>query len=92
LKEAKYFTKLDLHSGYNNVRIKDRDQWKAAFVTNKGLFEPTVMFFSLCNPPATFQAMMDAIFEEEQRKGYVIIYIDNILIFSTTPEGLEKAT
>jgi hypothetical protein len=92
LKEARYFTKLDLRSGYNNVRIKDGDQWKAAFVTNRGLFEPTVMFFGLCNSPATFQSMMDTIFEEEQRKGYVIIYIDDILIFSTTPEGLEKAT
>ena len=45
IKDAKYFTKLDVRWGYNNVRIKDGDQWKAAFKTNKGLFEPTVMFF-----------------------------------------------
>jgi len=53
LKDAKYFTKLDVRWGYNNVHIKDGDQWKAAFKTNKGLFEPTVMFFGLCNslPP-----------------------------------------
>ena len=55
LKGAKVFTKLDLRNGYNNVRIKDGDQWKAAFKTNRGLFEPMVMFFGLCNSPATFQ-------------------------------------
>ena len=62
LKGAKYFTKLNLISGYNNVWIKDGDQWKVAFKTSRGLFEPTVMFFRLCNSPATFQQMMDAIF------------------------------
>ena len=62
LKGARYFMKLDLRSGYNNVRIKDGDQWKAAFKTSRGLFEPTVMFFGLCNSPATFQQMMDKIF------------------------------
>ena len=46
---TKYFTKLDVRWGYNNIRIKDGDQWKAAFKTNKGLFEPTVMFFGMCN-------------------------------------------
>ena len=72
LKGAKYFTKLDIWWGYNNVRIKDGDQWKAAFKTNCGLFEPTVMFFGLCNSPATFQAMMDAIFKKELDKGWLI--------------------
>ena len=64
LKGAKYFTKLDVRWGYNNIRIKDGDEWKAAFKTNKGLFEPTVMFFSMCNSPATFQAMMDDTFAD----------------------------
>jgi hypothetical protein len=62
IKDAKYFTKLDVRLGYNNVRIRDGDQWKAAFKTNKGLFKPTVMFFGMCNSPATFQSMMDDIF------------------------------
>ena len=61
LKGAKYFTKLDIQWGYNNVRIKDRDQWKEAFKTKHGLFELTIMFFGMCNSPATFQAMMDDI-------------------------------
>ncbi len=51
---AKYFNKLDIIWGYNNVRIKEGDEWKAAFLTNEGLFEPTVMFFGLCNSPGTF--------------------------------------
>ena len=48
LKGAWRFTKLDVRWGYNNVRIWDGDQWKAAFKTNRGLFEPTVIFFGLC--------------------------------------------
>ena len=62
LKGARYFTKLDVWWGYNNVRIKNGNQWKAAFKMSCGLFEPTVMFFGMCNSPATFQAMMDDIF------------------------------
>ena len=59
---AQYFTKFDVRWGYHNIRIHKGDEWKAAFKTNKGLFEPTVMFFGMCNSPATFQAMMDDIF------------------------------
>jgi len=50
----KVFMKLDLRWEYNNVRIKERDEWKVAFTTPEGLFEPTVMFFGLTNLPATF--------------------------------------
>uniref|UniRef100_A0A0W0FYD8 Reverse transcriptase-rnase h-integrase n=1 Tax=Moniliophthora roreri TaxID=221103 RepID=A0A0W0FYD8_MONRR len=64
LKTAKVFTKLDLCNGYNNIRIKDGDQWKAAFKTPQGLFEPTVMFFGLTNSPATFQAFMNDILKD----------------------------
>ena len=55
LKDAHHFTKFDVHWGYNNVCIKDGHQWKAAFITHKGLFESTVMFFGLCNSPVMFQ-------------------------------------
>jgi len=51
---AQYFTKLDVRWGFNNVCIKPRDKWKAAFHTNQGLFEPLVMFFGMTNSPAIF--------------------------------------
>src|SRR5271168_133026 len=91
LKGAKYFTKLDVRWGYNNVRIKKGDKWKAAFKMNKGLFEPTVMFFGMCNSPATFQGMMDAIFVDMIEGCIVIIYMDDILIFARK-EDLERYT
>ena len=62
LKEARYFNKLDLIWGYNNIWIKEGDKWKVAFLTNKGLFGPQVMYFRLCNLPGTFQRMMNSIF------------------------------
>ena len=64
------------------MRIKDGDQWKAAFKTKRGLFEPTVMFFGMCNSPATFQAMTDDIFKDEKHEGWVIIYMDDIFVFT----------
>jgi hypothetical protein len=82
LSEAKYFSKMDVRWGYNNIRIKDGDTWKAAFRTNRGLFEPLVMFFRLTNSPATFQTMMNDIFREEIAEGWVVIYMDDILVFS----------
>jgi Reverse transcriptase (RNA-dependent DNA polymerase) len=91
-KGTKYFTKLDIHWGYNNVRIRKGDEWKAAFKTNKGLFKPTVMFFGMCNSLATFQAMMDDIFMMMIDNQLVIVYMDDILIFADTKEELERIT
>uniref|UniRef100_A0A0W0FUX0 Reverse transcriptase domain-containing protein n=1 Tax=Moniliophthora roreri TaxID=221103 RepID=A0A0W0FUX0_MONRR len=82
LKMAKVFTKLDLCNGYNNIQIKDGDQWKAAFKTPRGLFEPTVMFFGLTNSPAMFQAFMNDILKDFIDEGWCVVYIDDILIFS----------
>ena len=89
---AKYFTKLDLRNGYNNIRIKNGDQWKAAFKTARGLFEPTVMFFGLCNSPATFQMFMNDIFRIIITQDGILIYMDNILIFATSTEDLIRKT
>src|SRR3979490_1247666 len=86
LKGAKYFTKLDVRWGYNNVRIKGGDEWKAAFRTNRGLFEPLVMYFGLTNSPATFQTMMNEIFKDLITQGVVSIDLDDILIFTTPLE------
>jgi transposase InsO family protein len=86
LSGAKYFTKLDVRWGYNNVRIKDGDEWKAAFRTNRGLFEPLVMYFGLTNSPATFQTMMNEIFQDLVLEGVVCVYIDDILVFTKTME------
>ena len=82
LKGARHFTKLDVHWGYNNVRIREGDEWKAAFRTNQGLFEPLVMYFGLTNSLATFQTMMNEIFEDLITEGVVSIYLDDILIFT----------
>ena len=82
LRGAKYFTKLDVRWGYNNVRIKDGDEWKVAFRTNRGLYEPLVMFFGLTNSPATFQTMMNDIFQDLIMEGVICVYIDDILIYS----------
>jgi hypothetical protein len=86
LRGAKYFTKLDVCWGYNNVWIKEGDEWKAAFRTNHGLFEPLVMFFGLTNSPATFQTMMNEIFQDLIMEGVVCVYIDDILIYAQTLE------
>jgi len=74
---ARYFTKLDIHWGFNNIHIKPGDEWKAAFQTNRGLFEPLVMFFGMTNSPATFQTMMNDI---------LVVYLDDILIFTKMEE------
>ena len=89
---AKYFTKLDIWWGFNNVRIKEGDKWKAVFQMNWGLFKPLIMFFSLSNSPATFQTMMDDVFDELISEGVIVVYLDNILIFVETLKEHWKVT
>ena len=67
----------------NNIRIKEGDQWKATFITSKGLFEPNVMFFRLSNSPATFQRFMNDSFKDMIAEGWLIIYMDDMLITAT---------
>jgi len=90
LRGARYFTKLDVRWGFNNVRIKPGDEWKVAFRTNRGLFEPLVMFFGMTNSPATFQTMMNDVFRTVIAEGIVVVYLDNILIFTKTEEEHEQ--
>src|SRR3954465_8503317 len=85
LRTAKIYTKLDLRGAYNLVRINPGEEWKTAFRTRYGLFEYLVMPFGLCNAPATFQAMINDVLREYLDKC-VIIYLDDILVYSTTRE------
>ncbi len=86
LKGAKCFTKMNVQWGYNNIWINEGDEWKAVFRTNQGLFEPSVMFFGLTNLPATFQLFINHILKELIDEEHVIVYLDNILIFTNTLE------
>ena len=90
LKETRYFNKLDLIWGYNNVQIKEGAEWKAAFLTNKGLFKPQVMYFRLCNSPGTFQRMMNSIFQKLLHEGILANYMDDFVILAKTMEELEE--
>ena len=89
VKGTKIFTKFDVQWGYNNVRMKEGDEEKAAFKTRYGLYEPRVMYFGLRNSPSTFQSMMNGLFAKVQDyfqpKGMeIVIYMDDILVATRT--------
>ena len=83
LVEAKYFSRIDLRSGYHQIRIAQGDEEKTACRTRYGSFEFLVMPFGLCNAPMTFTTLMNNIFHE-YLDDFVIIYIDDILVYSKT--------
>ena len=83
----KVFTKMDLRWGYNNVRIKEGDEWKAAFTTPEGSFEPMVMFFGLTNSPAIFQAMMNKLLRNLINTGKIAAFINDVIVGTETEEG-----
>ena len=89
---TQWFTKFDVRNGYNNIRIKKGDEWKGAFICNRGLFEPLVMYFGMSNSPATFQAYMNDIFEKLILEGRILVYMDDILVFAKTLEELNQRT
>ena len=97
VKDTNIFSKFDIHWGYNNIRIKDGDQHKAAFKTKYGLYEPNIMFFGLTNSPATFQAMMDHILQPWAEKWALEDVngswcMDNVLVASRNKKKHQQAT
>ena len=94
LREYDCYIKMDIRWGYNNIHIKEGDEWKAAFSCREGSFKPLVMFFGLTNSPATFQAMMNDIFSHELIQRWLKIYMDDLLICgrkSDLPELIARA-
>ena len=87
LQGVKLFMKMDLRWGYNDVHIKENDEWMAAFTCFHGSFKPLVMYFGLCNLPTTFQAMMNEIFTDMD--DVVVVYIDDLMIFMKTENQAE---
>jgi hypothetical protein len=89
LKNAKFFSKIDLKSRYHQMKIRTEDIPKTAFVTRYGQYEFTVVSFGLTNAPAYFMNMMNKVFMDELDK-FVVVFIDDILVYSSTAEEHEQ--
>jgi len=88
--KRKVFTKLDLRWGYNNIRIKEGNEWKVVFTIYIGAYEPTVMYFGLTNSPTTFQTMMNDLFCDLINQRDTATFIDDILVATDIKEGHDE--
>jgi len=86
----KVFTKMDLRWEFNNIRIKEENEWKGAFTMHISSFEPTVMFFRMTNSPATFQVIMNEILRDLINEGKVAAFVDDVLVGTETEEGHDE--
>lgn len=83
---ARWFSTLDLASGYNQVKVSEGDKAKTAFCTPFGLFEFNRMPFEMCNAPGTFQRLMERLFGDK-RFSSLLLYLDDIIVFSSSVQG-----
>ncbi|KIM59659.1 hypothetical protein SCLCIDRAFT_47286, partial [Scleroderma citrinum Foug A] len=88
LASSSYFAKFDVRWGFTNIRIKAGDEWKAAFVTPRGVFEPLVMFFGQTNAPPTFQRYMNETFARMISERKVVIFMDDVIVHGKSREEL----